>query len=232
MRKELHRLRRDNFKASKRLLQANKRILDTEEEIEQELRDTLEGEYPNGSDAMEEGEQRAHEEEEGELSDSVLTSGNTSDVHAQGPAVAESSSILRALQHTCVSMARTWWTYEVCLGRYARQSHQKDASGEAADYMLGHYTEKGSTATLQKYVAGDVCGSEDFTRQANVAIKCVGSASPRITSVNALASSMVSQLTSMFPEVSRGSPMPHASIWLCAEQTCRERIIEQKALIS
>lgn len=195
MQAELHRLRRENFKSSKRLLQANRKVLNKEMDLEHELKGEGDGRYTNDIPYQQEDDEGDHhgageEEEEGEGDASAGAgvehkAGGGKDPLLQGEGNAVPSA------PGCASLVKEWWTYEVCPGKTVRQFHAKDTRGEQEGHMLGHFSEEASSATEQKYVAGEACPSAEggprgdgLTRRANVALRCVDGASElRIISV-------------------------------------------------
>ena len=193
MQVELHRLRKDNLRSSKRLLHANSRMLKYEQQIKDELDGNGGGGLPGDDDGDDDGvnadggaddeDADAVEDEEAEAEEAKADGNGAAHAHAHPPRDAApapaGSKLSKPLQGRCLQLNQhDFWVYEVCLGVSARQFHRDDEAASRADepssHGLGSYVAAdGGLAAVQRYKHGDACGSVGHgSRSSEVRLRC------------------------------------------------------------
>ncbi|KAL1528883.1 hypothetical protein AB1Y20_010206 [Prymnesium parvum] len=163
MQSELHRLRRENVRRSRKLMEYNKRMLLKEEQIEHDLK----------------GEELVPEEGEDDEGDERLPPAADEDA-------ARAHNRTSSAAKGCARLASDWWMYEVCLGRQVRQYHPKNGKGAPEAHVLGVYSAAESTAARHVYADGEACpGRTSHPRRATVSLRCAPAAAhARIAAVD------------------------------------------------
>jgi len=182
MSRELHRLRSENRRVTKRLLSAEKRNTRLLEETQSDLAFERTGQLER-DDHGSYGDGGGQEGEDIDASDGSQGGGAVPHTH-HGTWANATVAVPGGLSGRCARLLREgeWWTYEVCVGGLVRQFHDGDSKGKFDEYVMGQFDPSVALGlkngvTHFAFNKGAPCSPTDATpRSARLTVRCVSDA--------------------------------------------------------